>query len=185
MIFVCYALKRAIEMAENLNIVELVPCCESIQRKAAMNDFEHDLLRRQNGRQGYIAWRMSDLPPIYQNLMPVSYKVKTLREAERAIRAQYLEDLKMAETPWRTIGPVCKMLDLSELTATEKMAFGLENEPFAGFDNIRPRPGREKDLTEELKEGTRRWMAENPGRVQAENDFKPPLDMAQNDLDQP
>ena len=154
---------------------------KNAQRKAKMNDFEHDLVRRQNGRQGYIAWRMADLPAIYQNLMPLSFKVKTLKEAERAIRAQYRTDMKMAETPWRTIGPVCNLLDLSELTGVEKMTFSLENEPFAGFENVRPKPGRESEVTEELKAGTARWLADNPGKAAKIDGLQPPLKMTSDD----
>ena len=151
------------------------------QRKAKMNDFEHDLVRRQTGRQGYIAWRMADLPAIYQNLMPVSFKVKTLKEAERAIRAQYRIDMKMAETPWRTIGPVCNLLDLSDLSAVEKMTFSLENEPFGGFENVRPKPGRESEVTEELKAGTARWLADDPDKAATLSDVQPPMRMTSAD----
>lgn len=82
--------------------------------------------RAAQARQGYINWRMADLPVVYQTLMPYSYDTKSLWKAEQAIRRQYDEDQKLALSPWRRIGPACALLDHRNMTAQELLDFGCE-----------------------------------------------------------
>jgi hypothetical protein len=153
-------------------------------RKATMNDFESDLVRRQNARQGYIAWRMADLPSLYTNLMPLSCLANILIDAERAIRVQYREDQKMAATPWRRIGPACALLDYTGLDGIQKLTFGLENRPPAGFTDVIPKHGREGEVREELLEGTARYDLEESEKAAANAD-RPAMKIAGGDDENP
>ena len=76
-------------------------------------------------RTQWINWRMRDLPAVYQDLMPATYNVKVLMEAEAAIRHQLSIDLQHLENPWRQIGPVPGMLD-SELSPQEQLQLAPE-----------------------------------------------------------
>lgn len=101
--------------------------------------------RAVRSREGYIAWRMMDLPTVYHALVPYSCNAKELWDAERAVRAQYAEDLKYSASPWRRIGEPCHLLDLSDLSAEERMTFGLEVSVPAGQRDIAKR-GREDEV---------------------------------------
>lgn len=101
-----------------------------------MDFAEHELLRCQAARQGYIAWRMQDLPSVYQQLLPLSYTTKLLWEAERAIRAQYKADQEFGARPWWHIGPPCRLLDHSGMTGTELIQFDLEITAVTGMPAV-------------------------------------------------
>ena len=108
-----------------------------------------DLQRKLAAREGYIAWRMQDVPPIYRTLLPVSYRVDELWAAERSIRGMYADDMAYIEDPWRRVGPPCGILDSSGLTGTELMSFGLEVSVPVGLEHI-PKRGREDELADEI-----------------------------------
>lgn len=104
-----------------------------------MDEFDHDLMRKQLARQGYINWRMRDLPAIYQNLMPVSFKGGELWAAEKAIRSQYEADQAAAvEMTERPIGPACNLIDYRDMSAHDKITFSLEVSKPKSRDQLTP-----------------------------------------------
>lgn len=100
----------------------------------------HDFDRRRAGRQSYIAWRMNDVPAVYQNLMPHSYQAKVLWEAEKAIRKQIEEDQKLLAGPWRRIGPVSNILDYEDMSSGDLLQFTIEAQVPVGMED-QPKPG--------------------------------------------
>lgn len=114
-----------------------------------MDFIDAELARAQAARDGFICWRMADVPSIYGGLMPLTYNAKTLWEAEKVIRRQLASDIEFAGQPWRRVGPDCKILDLSELTTQELMQFGLEVSVPLGHRDV-PKPGRHEEVENEV-----------------------------------
>src|SRR5262249_51500256 len=74
-----------------------------------------------------IAWRMNDLPGVYQSLLPVSYHAVVLWNAEKHIRQQYAVDLKLAEGQWKKLGTPCwALLDATGMSPEDEIEFGVE-----------------------------------------------------------
>lgn len=106
-----------------------------------VNDKQHHLeVRERQARQGYINWRMLDLPSVYQDLMPYSCMAKELWEAENAIRKQYAIDQEAAKSPWRKIGPLCGMLDYTGMSGNKQLEFAIEVSIPIGMED-QPKPG--------------------------------------------
>jgi hypothetical protein len=98
-----------------------------------MDLMEHERARAQAARQGWIAWRMADLPAVYQNLMPVTYDAVELWEAEEAIRRQVAADLKLLQSPWCRIGPECSLIDWGDMDSDTRIKIGLRSSIPVGF----------------------------------------------------
>ena len=78
-------------------------------------------------RDGFISWRLRDVPAIYYALIPETTCCKSLWQAEQRVRAQLARDLELLARPFRQIGPSnFTMLDDSRMSSVELIAFGLE-----------------------------------------------------------
>ena len=117
-------------------------------------------------REGYIRWRMGDVPAVYLAMVPLSCCARELWIAERHIRQQMADDARMTAQPWRRIGEKCSLLDLSGLTTEESLEFGLEA-AIPAFCKDAPKSGRENDP--EVVAQIQRWKDESPAYAQREN----------------
>jgi hypothetical protein len=90
-----------------------------------MQQIDQELTRANTARVAYIAWRMADVPGLYQNLMPVTYSLRELYIAERQIRAQLAADLKwLATTPAQRSGIApWAMLDDDDFKGADREEF--------------------------------------------------------------
>jgi len=99
----------------------------------------HEDLRARVARQQYMDHRMGDVPSVYKNLMPFSYKLRVLWEAEKVIRRQLDDDLRFCASPWRRVGPPCNLLDHEGVTGCELIGIGLETSIATGMsDAVKP-----------------------------------------------
>jgi len=99
----------------------------------------HEDLRSRVARQQYMDRRMGDVPSVYRNLMPYSYKLRVLWEAEKAVRRQLEADLQFCANPWRRVGPPCNLLDDEGVVGRELMELGLEISIAVGMpDAVKP-----------------------------------------------
>lgn len=111
---------------------------------------EADVKRCFAAREGYIKWRMADVPAIYTSLMPVTACAKILWFAEQRIREQIETDQRHLANHWRQLGPRCNFLDFSGFTPEERIAFGLEVHLPAGATDV-PKPDHFEELREEFE----------------------------------
>jgi hypothetical protein len=112
-----------------------------VWRKEAMTEDAafHEDLRSRVARQQYMDRRMGDVPSLYRNLMPFSYKLRVLWEAEKAVRRQLEADLQFCASPWRRIGPPCNLLDNEGVTGYELLEIGLGESISVGMpDAVKP-----------------------------------------------
>lgn len=111
-----------------------------------MTPDQYDTHRAQQARQAYIAAYLSDLPAVYQTLLPVSYDAAELFEAEMAIRQQVEADVLQLHR--RRAGPSeplehPRMLDFNPMHPIDRIAFGLEHpDPSSTFahEYVAPEP---------------------------------------------
>jgi hypothetical protein len=109
-----------------------------------MLENEHEAKRAALARAAYVRWKMGDLPPIYCELMPYSYHISALMEAEKGIRSQVAQDQKHLASPWRQIGPGPGSIFTWDVTPEQKIAFGVEVAIPVGMTDA-PKVGREDD----------------------------------------
>lgn len=108
-----------------------------------IQDDVHDRRRAREARTAYIMWRMRDVPVVYLELMPYTFSAKELMTAEKAIRNQMAEDLKLMLSPWLDPGPTPCVLDWDGMNGQEMIEFGI-NERFVGMP-APVKPGNDPD----------------------------------------
>ncbi len=130
---------------------------ESNSKRLSSDEMESDYEAHRTAlsREGYIKWRMGDVPAIYTAMMPPTYNAKYLWMAEKAIRQHMAEDQKLIDSPWRRVGPQPGTLTFSELTAAEKIEIAVEVECAPGLHDC-PKPGREDEVQGFIDEAQRR-----------------------------
>lgn len=103
--------------------------------KTSLDDLdENEMARATIAREAYIRWRCQDIPVPYISMLPKTANLKTLWIAEKCLRKQTEADFAIVKSPWRPVGPSSPLFAMDDLTAQEKLKFGLEIDIPIGLD---------------------------------------------------
>ena len=109
-----------------------------------MSSDEFSFSRAAKVREQFLAVFCTHWPAIYRAQLPFTESVKELLKQKQCIESEMLEDFNSMKSPWLIVGEGIKRLDISELSAEEKIALGISREREVGMPGL-VKPGREND----------------------------------------